>query len=237
MSAMRISDARRLLFIHVEKTGGSTIDAMMDREVPDVRSIEVARHAPLQRILEVEPALTDYWICGFVRNPWDRMVSWWAMVTDVLAGAEAGDPECLHRMEINPTFWDPVSQYDDFETFLARGTKEVRRLRRPQVDYVRTNGRRADFIGRMEQYAAGVAAIRSRLGLPPLAELPRDNASTRGDYRDYYTPATKAFVGKVFAKDVEAFGYTFGPSPRLWTREIVRRIGKSARVVARGVRA
>lgn len=239
MCFMRISDAHEVLFVHVEKTGGSTIDAMMDREVPDVRSIDVARHAPLRRVLSVEPALRSYWICGLVRNPWERMVSWWAMVCEVRMRAEAGDPECLYRMKVNPNFWEPVCQYDNFETFLARGTEEVPRLRRPQVDYLRTKDRRVDFIGRMERFDADVGVIRSHLDLSRLADLPNENTSAHGDYRDYYAPSTRAFVGQVFAKDIAAFGYTFDPPRRgLIGGQRLRRVGKALKTrISRASRA
>src|SRR5262245_31123647 len=49
--AVRVSDSSRVLFVHVPKTGGSTIDAFFDREVDDARRLDtLARHSPSRRI-------------------------------------------------------------------------------------------------------------------------------------------------------------------------------------------
>lgn len=208
---MRASDSHRMLFIHVQKTGGSTIDAMLDREIPDTRSVGKTRHAPLGKILQLESGLRDYWIFGFVRNPWARMVSWWAMIRDVLSRAENGDPECLQRIEVNPVFWKPASGYAGFDDFLEQGPKDLARFGRPQVEFLQEpqGGRRADFIGRLETFDADIAAVRTRLGLPSLESVPHDNATAHDEYREYYSNASRDLVGQIFAKDVSAFGYRF----------------------------
>ena len=38
---MRVSDSRRVLFVHVPKTGGSTIDHLFDEEIDDARRVLV----------------------------------------------------------------------------------------------------------------------------------------------------------------------------------------------------
>jgi hypothetical protein len=70
-------------------------------------------------------------------------------------------------------------------------------------------GGTVDFIGRLETFARDVAVVRERLGLPPTEDVPHLNRSRRGSYRDYYNDATRKRVAEVFAKDIDAFGYTF----------------------------
>ncbi|MCW2764696.1 MAG: Sulfotransferase family protein, partial [Nocardioides sp.] len=54
---------------------------LLKEQLGDAEVRHVAkRHSPLELILAREPELTQYWIFGFVRNPWDRMVSWWSMI-------------------------------------------------------------------------------------------------------------------------------------------------------------
>ena len=36
---MRVSDSSRVLFVHVQKTGGSTVDDMIDAMVPTITDI------------------------------------------------------------------------------------------------------------------------------------------------------------------------------------------------------
>lgn len=76
---MLISDRERILFVHVPKTGGSSIERLLRKNCPDhrtkTRTRALGRHAALRRILNEEPEIADYWIFGVVRNPWARMVS------------------------------------------------------------------------------------------------------------------------------------------------------------------
>jgi hypothetical protein len=39
--------------------------------------------------------------------------------------------------------------------------------------------------------------------------LPHVNRSKHSSYRDYYDDVTRKRVAQVFAKDIDAFGYTF----------------------------
>src|SRR5262245_55370335 len=96
---MRVSDSKRLVFVHIPKTGGATIEKVLDNNVDDLRFDQRRRHDTLQQILDLEPALTDYWIFAFVRNPWSRLVSWWAMIAQAKGAADAGDEDNIAKFE------------------------------------------------------------------------------------------------------------------------------------------
>lgn len=208
---MRVSDSHRVLFVHVPKTGGSTIDAIFDREVADSRQVaRRPRHSPLARLVQAEPALDDYWTCGFVRNPWARMVSWWAMVSAVFDNADAGHEQALRKIQNYPKAWLPEGRYrHDFDRFVLEGTEEVPKIGRPQIRTLNSAKRTADFVGRVENFTHDVNVVRDRLGLQPLQEVPRRNKSTHGHYHDYYNDTTRAKVAEVFKDDIEAFDYTY----------------------------
>jgi Sulfotransferase family len=209
---MRVSDTKRVLFVHVPKTGGSTIDHLFDNELGDARRVPGRqRHATYRRIVQKEPALADYWSCGFVRNPWARMVSWWSMGGSVFARAERGVEHASAHLRNNPEHWAPFGEYrDDFRRFVLEGTVEVERFGRPQVAWLtKRSGDLVDFVGKVESFVADVNVVRERLGLEPVAEQPRKNKSAHGHYSQYYDDETRERVAEVFADDIEAFGYTF----------------------------
>jgi Sulfotransferase family len=203
---MRVSDSHRLLFVHVPKTGGKTIEKVLDESLDDVR-FEAERHHRLDEILLAEPALSDYWIFGFVRNPWARMLSWWSMIR---VAAERAAPYDIRKFQQYP-LWSAVKDYCwEFETFTLRGMEEVERLRTPQIEFLTSPGRRADFIGRTETIAADARVIRQRLGLSVEQELPhRNRGQSRGDYRAYYTAASRDAVAAAYKSDIDEFGYEF----------------------------
>jgi Sulfotransferase family len=210
---MRISTSRRVLFVHIEKTGGKTVDAMFDSEVPDSsKGRPWARHWGYTRILAEVPEWADWWSFGFVRNPWDRMVSWWSMVVDMRDKLEAGDPEATKLYEVNRKGWDPILQYaNDFDAFVLRGTDEVPRLSRPQIAKLtdRNSGRQVDFIGRQENFMVDLNVVREKLGLAPAEDVGRRNSSKHLHYSTYYTPETRRRVATVFKRDIRVFGYEF----------------------------
>lgn len=206
-----ISDSARLVFVHVQKTGGSSVDNWLRAALPDVRSLPGRdRHAGLRTILRDEPALASYFVFGFVRNPWSRMLSWHRMIRRWVDEVPEGRPlESLRSFEVNPFARRVAVEMPDFEDFVLRGPEEFARLRRPQVGYLRTPRRSADLIGRQESFDADLERVRERLGLPPREEH-RYNADVEEvDYRAHYTPRMRDRVGELFARDVAEFGYEF----------------------------
>lgn len=211
---MLISDSHRFLFVHVQKTGGSTIDNNLTASLGDVRRIKEAhRHAPLERLLQLEPSLVDYWTAGFVRNPWSRMVSWWRMVDRFRDGAERGVERYLDHLSRNKFVAEIIEKHPSFEAFVLDATAEYPRLRKPQVEFMNApqfgTGRSADFVGRQETLEADLHAIYDHLGLE-WVELQSVNIDPgRPDYHDLYTPATRDRVAELFAADLAAYGYDF----------------------------
>lgn len=80
---MIVSESAGVLFVHVQKTGGQTVANLLLDLAPGARKITWMRdnkHATLHTILDAKPEYADYFVCGFVRNPWARMLSWHEMV-------------------------------------------------------------------------------------------------------------------------------------------------------------
>ena len=208
---MFISDSQRFLFVHVQKTGGSTIDRRLEDILTDKRSVKgVDRHATLGTILAAEPGLAAYWIVGYVRNPFARLLSWYRMVERLEYRAAKGLPGSQRFFERSAFIKSVSENYPDFETFILRGTEEWERLRTPQVSYLTTDGgRRADFIGRQESLEADLRAVFARFDLPwePLESVNVDHE--RPDYREVYNPAMRRRVEELFAPDLAAFDYSF----------------------------
>ena len=211
---MLISDSARVLFVHVQKTAGSTIDRALQENLPDIRESKgIGRHAHMSRILKAEPALEDYFIFGFVRNPWDRLVSWHQMIVRMDARAQQDDKygAAVRKRLARNTFWSEVARdFPEFEDFVLRGPEHFPRMRSPQIDYLVSGDRRADFIGRQENFNADFTVVCEKIGLPPFEPTPRNvDKSARPHYSTFYTDEMRDKVAEVFAKDIEEFGYTF----------------------------
>jgi predicted aminopeptidase len=89
------------------------------------------------------------------------------------------------------------------------GLERWPRLRTPQVRYVTSKTRRADFVGRQESLEADLRAVFARLDLPwePLKSVNIDRE--RPDYREVYTDPMRRKVETLFQRDIHTFDYSF----------------------------
>ena len=197
---MVISDKLRCIFVHIQKTGGISIESVLRQGDPAIGSHlhEGRRHLSAREIAPlVQPSQwSDYFKFAFVRNPWDRLVSW----------------HCMCVQSKNPNrFADYVQRCaPTFEAFVTRAvTGPGEKTTRNQLDYL-TDAHGAmivDFVGRYETLNEDFAQVRQRLQLS--AELPHANQSSHRDYREYYTAETREIVAQRFARDIRQFGYEF----------------------------
>lgn len=218
---MLISHSHQFMFVHIAKTGGTSVRAALrkyrwsGRYGPAILAaslvsqmtrprhrlgVKFPRHAKAIAAREMLPAETydRLFKFVFVRNPWDLQVSSWHHI-----GREK--PHVLGQVRTFEEFlrlkFDPERPYD----YMLDISREL------QSDYiVDLHGRIiVDYIGRYEQLQADFDAICDRIGIARI-RLPHERrAIDRDDYRRYYTDATAALVGEHYAPDIARLAYTF----------------------------
>jgi hypothetical protein len=147
-------------------------------------SVGFYEHMPAWRIRDYvgEDVWRGYFKFAFERNPWDRQVSWYLYKTK--------------SKGVRPSF----------ESFLRDRTKAFV----GNFDIYSLNGEVCvDFLGRYENLQADFGSVLEKLGLDAPQHFPRTNVADRGDYRNYYSPATRAVVADWYANEIELFGYRF----------------------------
>jgi hypothetical protein len=197
---MIISDRAKCIFVHIQKTGGASIENVLRENDTGIGShlYQGKRHMFAREVRTlVGPEIWDgYFKFAFVRNPWDRLVSWYHMCIQ-----RAGENKfSSYIKEHAPTF-------DDFVTKTTTGMAEKTTYN--QLDYViDENGEVIlDFIGRYEALHDEFSTVKTRLNLS--FELPHVNKSAHNDYREYYSAETRDIVARRFARDIRHFGYEF----------------------------
>lgn len=207
---MIVSHLHRCIFVAMPKTGTHSVrQALREHLGPDdieqvglfvekrfpFDAIAQIRHGHLS-VRQVRPYLGDA-ICDsyckftFVRNPFDRFVSYCAFMTRQ-HGAFDRDPQGTMRrilFEMRPM--DHVHFQPQY-TLLTNDAGEIE----------------MDIVGRVERMQDDYDAICARVGIPSRA-LDKVNSSRRGDYRQYYDQALIDGVAELYRGDLDRFGYTF----------------------------
>lgn len=183
---MLISKKIKTAFIHNHRTGGTSITNILLKEhfympVQQQHEDMITRHTILKK-------LYGYFIFGFVRNPWERLASWYCL---------------LHSMDKDQT------TKKSFETFLY-DLKFDKCFHINQMDYFKdSDGNiRTDFIGTFENLHDDLHEILHTIGIKNYG-IKRTNQSLNLNYKDFYNSSCKKFVKKYCEEDIDIFGYKF----------------------------
>jgi hypothetical protein len=219
---MLLSVKHRFLFVHIAKTGGTSVRAALEglrwsdpwywpmflcsrfSHLSGHRiGTKLPRHAKVIAAKELLPKefFDQLFKFAFVRNPWDLQVSSFHHIRrerpQYLGGHETF--EAFLRWKLDPA--RPYQYHVDTSIEL-------------QSDYlIDLHGRQlVDFIGRYERLHADFATACERIGIKaPALPHAREATDRTKDYRRYYDAETAELVARHFARDIAMLGYTFDP--------------------------
>jgi len=217
----------KLVFIHIQKTGGVSISDLLGQFVPTITQGRGGRHVGARRALKQVENPGDYFKFAFVRNPWDRLVSWYSMINGARLEVASGTlgPKAERQLKKNNLWKYALRCGPTFDEFVRNCTEKqwmgnfgncYYSFAFNQLRYLTDkNGELlVDFIGRFENFAQDLSYVFDRLGLEAAQlEIPHENISAHGHYSEMYTPETREIVRKRFRKDIEFFGYEFEKDP------------------------
>lgn len=178
------------MFIHINKTGGTSIVKALD--------LPGEHRTALEKIQELGRKRWDNCFSfAVIRNPWDKVVSHYAYrVQTNQTGLGAKDLEFKDWVRAAYGDRDPA-YYDRPKMFQS------------QTDWCvdETGTIVVNHFCRFENLNADFAEVCQKIGKN--VELPHLKSSKRGNYREYYDDQTRDIIADRFAKDLENFKYEF----------------------------
>lgn len=214
---MILSKGRKYVFIHIPKTGGTALtlalearamrDDILFDNTPKAKSRQhrqrelraagrLWKHSTRAEIEGLVPDLDSYFTLTLVRNPWDRMVSYY------------------HFLRVQ-SFDHPavtLAKSTDFSAFLNAPHTQATLQAWPASAHMRDSAGvdRANLYARLEHIQDDLAPFEAHLGFK--LTLARENTSDRDpDWRIYYSDFDAALIATLCAEDIARFGYGFDP--------------------------
>ncbi len=197
-----ISHKYKFIFIHIPKTGGSSIRQSLSAIAPRQDRAALNRfgaHITATDMKKrVRPEVWDtYFKFAFVRNPYDRLVSLWYYVRRI-------------RPRIrNPGNWIEayMRKYPTITSLLANPSFSTTRLQWEYV-YDEHENLQVDYVGRFERLALDWNYVLGRINIPQIS-LRYQKKSHHKQFRYYYNPQSIATVTELVEKDLRLFNYSF----------------------------
>ena len=149
-------------------------------------------HASARQVSQYDPkAWTEHFKFTFVRNPFERVVSIYRWNY-----RDHPDP---------PSFSEMLRRMEEDER--GRGLRYWNSWKTYTID----DRIAVDFVGRQENLAADLATICDRIGLPfdPALVTREKRQGERVDSSALYKPGDRERVERLFAPEIETFGYGF----------------------------
>jgi len=198
--AVIVSKTHKFIFVHIPKNAGTSVrNSLMPFADGNALANQKTKHEDLPTFFARHGAsFPDYFKFAFVRNPWDRIVSFYFFLRQHMSD------------EISE-----IQAVDDFKTFLRLLDRDVAWLKsrhsaRQQMAFIVDDDNKllVDFVGRYENLSADYVSACRRVGIK--SAIGHDNKSDHLRYAAYYDDWGRDFVARRYRDDIDCFGYKFG---------------------------
>lgn len=205
---MIINNNKNFAFIHIQKTAGSSISSVLSKingsQFSNVHDFIINLNSP-----------EKYFKFAFVRNPWDRLYSWYNMM--ICKGKHNSFSKYLLDNSSNfSQFLDCTEIIEEKEDKVIKNKLIIsnnlyyKSLSFNQLDYIldKNGNVMADFVGKFENLNQDFNYVMSVIKENKYT-LPHINKFRHDNYRKYYTDKDVEKVAKLYKRDIEYFKYSF----------------------------
>lgn len=201
----------KIIFTHPPKCGGTSFEHFLGLQNDEVHR-RLYKHSSLitqiQAIKKMNYDPKDFIKISIIRNPWDRMVSWYFYLKERAFLAEKTDDtkKRMQRLASNLEFNEFINYIDKFNTKIFHRDFSYYMFGESNVFEI-------DFVIKYENYEIDFLKCLEILKIPLISAnaIPHKNIGlTRDlDYKKYYNEKSKEIVAKIYKEDIDFFKYAF----------------------------
>ncbi len=191
---MIISHQHKLIFIHVHRTGGSSVSNLL-RDQLGKNAEEIDQHSNVCDLgVDYFKKYSDYFIFGYTRNPWDRLLSWYVLL-------HQNDPLPLSEERLR------FEKFIENDQVLQDGTNY---FHYNSLDYFTSkNGKEIScVIFKYENLESNLRSVFNKFHFD-IKDIPRLNNTKVKDKKEFYTDKCRQLVAQKCKTDIDYFNYTF----------------------------
>ncbi len=223
----RVGLVKQTMHVHISRTAGKSIRSWANQNAPSYQALKggLRRFDPnmawtyfldwnpgqnptgkLDFLMQKRGVTQEWYDQAFtfaiVRNSWDRLVSLYAYLSKRRSYKRI--PRTGHFTNFDAFVRHVTNDGKGWteQQLCKRGSGEYRSLQSFWLQWG------VKFVGRYEHLDGDWRLLCMKVGLKH-SPLPKQNASTHRDYREYYTPELQRMVKDYYADEIETYGFQF----------------------------
>ncbi len=202
-----IVNSLKLGFVHIPKNCGTSfrIWLMSSGQAPEIT--QVGHHSTLVELTLPE----DYTSVAIIRNPWDRIVSYYHFCKHLIdIDSHSNGGAAVRGIQLPyPSFESWLDNIHNVYFVPGRSHDGLRHPfwftpSTPQSVWIHKD---PTILIRHENLAEGIDRVMEATGISK--PFPKLNTTNHEHYTEYYNDRTRKIVEKMFALDIDRWGYTF----------------------------
>ena len=206
----------KLLFIHIPKSAGSSITAALNKELPGASKGPFPyQHYTLQDYYNSigSKTLDNLFIFGIIRNPWERMYSWYEFNKKqyhTMPHRFANQPALKEKQfDVDFNEWLLTKQFIPIQEYKFTNCP-IPAQKRSQFNWLFCKERQPDYIGQVEKMDELIMELIKNDLVKESFSIPHINVTNQGKkYKSIYSKESKEWIEHHFQKDIEYGQYTF----------------------------
>lgn len=201
----------KFIYFTIPKIACSSIKVvianLLHKDLDDIHSIKKFNFVNKENL--ENKRFDEYFKFGFVRNPWDRVVSCYL---NKIRNSSEGDVSHRGGKIFSIYGWfKPNITFKEFVFAIYSTPDEYSEVHfKSQYDFLYNKEGKllVDFVGKFEELDKDFDYVCKKINIEPV-KLTHRNSTSRNHYSTYYDSRTKKMISERYKKDIKFFGYTF----------------------------